>query len=87
MNPNFLSKEELLYELRVQEIRSSAGVQELRKLFRSVCFRDLPLCLEFLETVRVEELFSLFKTHISELQTLVSQPRSTFSSVEPRIRT
>jgi hypothetical protein len=86
MNPNFLSKEELLYELRARGISSSAGVQELRKLFRSLCFRDLPLCLDFLATVRVEELILLFENYLSELQALVNQPRSTIFSVEPRFR-
>jgi hypothetical protein len=83
-NPNFLSKEELLYELRARGISSLAGVQELRKLFRSLCFRDLPLCLDFLQTARVEELNPLFESYLSELQTLVNQPQSTILSVEPR---
>jgi hypothetical protein len=42
MNPNYLSGEELLYELRLRGIIGEGDVQSFRKLFRSVVARDLP---------------------------------------------
>jgi hypothetical protein len=41
MNPNYLFKDELNYELGVRGITSNADTQELRKLFRSLVGEDL----------------------------------------------
>jgi hypothetical protein len=43
MNPNFLFKDELLYELGIRGISSRADTSSLRKSFRAVISRDLPL--------------------------------------------
>jgi hypothetical protein len=45
MNPNFMLKDELLYELGIRGISSDADVQTLRKLFRSVVSEDLTVDL------------------------------------------
>jgi hypothetical protein len=39
MNPNFLPKDEQLYELGIRGISTDADVLTLRKLFRSVLWR------------------------------------------------
>jgi len=43
MNPNFLLKDEVLYELGIRGITSDADVHTLRKLFQSVAAEDLPV--------------------------------------------
>jgi hypothetical protein len=43
MNPNYLAKDELLYELSVRGIVSDGDTYALRKLFRSVVTRALPV--------------------------------------------
>jgi hypothetical protein len=57
MNPNFFLKAELQYELGVRGIRSDDNVQTLRKLFRSVVSRDLPVELRYLHSLGIEELY------------------------------
>ena len=47
MNPNFLLKDELLYELGIRGIHSDADTLGLRKLFRSIGARDLPLQFDY----------------------------------------
>jgi len=41
MNPNYLSKEELTYELSLRGINTDAEVQWLRKLFWTVVVRNV----------------------------------------------
>ena len=53
MNPNFLLKDELLYELCSRGISSEADVQTLRRLFRSVVSEDLPVDLSKVSSLGV----------------------------------
>jgi hypothetical protein len=48
MNPSYLQKDRLLYELGLRGITSVADIQTPRKLFRSVALRDLPVELSYL---------------------------------------
>jgi hypothetical protein len=57
MNPNFLLKDELQYELKIRGINSEADIQTLRKLFRSVVAEGLPIDLCNLYSLSVEEPF------------------------------
>ena len=68
MNPNYLTKEELLYELGIRGIKDDSDTQYLRKLFRRIISRDLPLQWDFLASFRTEELYSCVSTKIYELQ-------------------
>ena len=52
MNPNYLTKEELLYELGIRGIKDDSDTQYLRKLFRRIISRDLPLQWDFLASFR-----------------------------------
>jgi hypothetical protein len=58
MNPNFLLKDELLYELGIRGIGSDADVQTLRRLFRSVVSEELPVDLSKVGSLGVEKLLS-----------------------------
>ena len=68
MNPNYLTKEELLYELGIRGIKDDSDTQYLRKLFRRIICRNLPLQWDFLASFRTEELYSCVSTKIYELQ-------------------
>jgi hypothetical protein len=87
MNSNFLLKDELPYELGICRISSDADVQTLRKLFISVMSRDLPAGLSNLRSLSVEGLYRSVVSKIVELQSLMTQPRSSLSLFIPRLRT
>lgn len=87
MNPNHLSRDELLYELRLRGVNSEGDVASLRKLFRSVVTRGLPVDSCLLKEVDVEELYAVASGKILELQELVKRPEITLPSVIPRART
>ena len=87
MNPNFLLKDELQYELKIRGINSEADVQTLRKLFRSVVAEGLPSDLCNLYSLSVEELFGSVASKIVELQGLVTQQKSDSSSLTSRFST
>jgi len=67
MNPNFLLKDELQYELKICGINSEANIQTLHKLFRSVVCN--------LYSLSVEELFGCVVSKTVELQGLVTQQK------------
>jgi hypothetical protein len=71
MNPNFLLKDELLYELGIRGISSRADTSSLRKTFRTVCSRELSWHFEYLESATAEDWVSLVTPRIFELQNLV----------------
>jgi hypothetical protein len=56
MNPNFLLKDELLYQWDIRGISSDADVQTLRRLFRSVVSQDLPVDVSKVGSLGVEQL-------------------------------
>jgi hypothetical protein len=57
MNPNYLLKDELQYELLVTGIKSEADVQTLRKLFRLVFSENVRVELTGLGILKVQELY------------------------------
>jgi hypothetical protein len=76
MNPNYLGKDELLYELRIRGITSEAEIQSLRKLFHSVVARDLLVDVRHLRGLSVGELSECVLNKIHELQALVTQSQT-----------
>ena len=87
MNPNFLLKEELLYELGIRGIHSEADTLGLRKLFRSIGARELPLQFDYFNSRGVEEWYSVVTSKISELQSFVTQTAHNLALATPRART
>jgi hypothetical protein len=87
MNPNFLLKDELLYELGILGISSDVDVQTLRKLFRSIVLEDFTADLSEVSSVGVDELYKSIVSKIVELQGHVTQPQSGLSLSTPRFRT
>jgi len=73
MNPNHLTKAELLYELGIRGIDTLADTLQLRKLFRKLVTRELPLQFSYLTSGATEELYLCISTKVSELQELVSK--------------
>ena len=87
MNPNYLLKDELQYELFVQGINSDSDVQMLRKLFLSVVAEKVPVDLRNLSTQSVEELHECIVNKTLELQALITQQKSELALLTPRFRT
>ena len=90
MNPNYLSKDELSYELGIRGIVEDTDTQNLRKLFRRVLTRELPLQWDFLTPQRTEELYSVISTKVHELQEWLTRespkPTDFASRVKTRVR-
>ena len=85
MNPNHLTKDELLYELGIRGIDTVADTLQLRKLFRKLVTRDLPLQFSYLTSGATEELYLGISTKVSELQELVSKSEINWTSLAPRV--
>jgi len=86
MNPNYLLKEELRYELLVQGINSDSDVHTLRKLFRAVVADKVPCDLCNLSTQSVKELYELVVNKTLELQALIKQQEAELTLLAPRFR-
>src|SRR5215471_14166845 len=87
MNPNYLTKDELSYELGIRGIVSCADTHNLRKLFRNNITRDLPLQYSYLTSGPIEGLYLCISTKVSELQNSVVQPGTNWSLLAPRVLT
>ena len=87
MNPNYLLKDELQYELFVLGPNSDSDFQTLRKLFRSVVAEKVPVDLYNLNTESVEELYECVVNKTLELQALITQQKSELALLTPRFRT
>jgi hypothetical protein len=87
VNPNYLSKDELLYELCLRGITIETEIQSLRKLFRSAVARDLPVGVSHLRELIVGELGECFLNKIHELQAHVTQSETALPSLVARMRT
>jgi hypothetical protein len=87
MNPNFLLKDELVYELTIRGITSEGDTSLLRKLFRSTDTTEVEIQQEFLKSVSLDNWFSVIHTKICELQKLIVHGIATTAVVEPRVRT
>ena len=86
MNPNYLSRDELIYELRARGIHSEEEVHLLRKLFRTVVARDLPQDSRLLGEFSVDELYACVLRKIHELQDLVESSETSTPSLVTRVR-
>ena len=86
MNPNYLLKDELLYELLVRRISSDSDVHTLRKLFRAVVTDKVTCDVCNLTTLSVEELFEAVDNKAVEMQNLIKQQEELFQ-LSPRLRT
>jgi hypothetical protein len=87
MNPIYLLKDELQYELSIRGISSDSDVQTLRKLFRSIVAEGLPVDLRNLSTQSVEELYERAASKTLDLQSMVTQQKSDLALLTPRCRT
>jgi len=87
MNPNYLLKDELQYELSARGFSSDSGFQTLRKLFRSVVAGKKTVDLRNLSTHNVEELYECVVNKTLELQALITPQKSELALLTPRFRT
>ena len=87
MNPNFLLKDEVLYELGIRGITSDADVHTLRKLFPSVAAEDLPVDSNKVSSLGTEELYTIIVSKIFELQDQVTKPKLSLSLSTSRFKT
>jgi hypothetical protein len=89
MNPNYLTKEELLYELGVRGISCTEDIDSLRRTFRAVYLRDVPIDLQSFDSACVEEWIALLSSRIYELQGFVekleSQPVLSVSRIQTQV--
>jgi hypothetical protein len=87
LNPNYLLKDELQYELLIRSIKSEVEVQTLRKLFRTAVTENMPVNLSELIELDVQELYQTIVCKVAELHKIVaSEGGETVTSV-PRLRT
>jgi hypothetical protein len=87
MNPDYLRRDEIEYELKVRGINCDVDVRELRKVFRANISRSLSLCLEEVFSAPVEEILDGISSKISELQDLFEKSSATLQKVTSRITT
>jgi hypothetical protein len=88
MNPNYLAKDELVYELKARGITSEGDTNSLRKLFRLMVTRGLPIDIGLVEDSQVGELLEEITKKTSELQKLVTQTEKTrLPSLANRVQT
>jgi hypothetical protein len=87
MNPNYLLKDELVYELAVRGIASEVDVSTLRKLFRMVVAEGIAVQINNLRTANVDELYSPIVSKINVLQSLVPLPELEPACVTQRLLT
>jgi hypothetical protein len=80
MNPNYLLKDELLYQLGIRGITSEGDIDSLRKLFRSSVARNLPINVDCLKGLQLNVLCSTILEKILKLQTQVTQPTADVAS-------
>ena len=73
MNPNFLHKDELAYELEVRGISSKGDTALLRKLFRAIDKTEVEIQQEYLKSVELADWFSVIESKVCELYRLVVQ--------------
>jgi len=85
MNPNHLTKDELLYELVIRGIDTVADTLLLRRLFRKSVTMDLPLQFSYLTSGATEGLYLGISTKVSELQKLVGKSEINWISLAPGV--
>jgi len=85
MNPNHLTKDELLYELGIRGIDTVVDTLSLRRLFRKFLTRDLPLQFSYLTSGATEGLYLGISTKVLELQKLVGKSEINWISLAPTV--
>jgi hypothetical protein len=73
MNPNYLSRNELLYELGVRGIACTEDIESLRSTFRAIYLRDFPLEQKYFESASVGDWIAGLEANICELQDFVGK--------------
>jgi transposase InsO family protein len=86
MNPNYLFKDELGYELSVRGIRTEADTQVLRKVFRSCWTEEFVVDSSYLCERGFQDLYSEALKKISELQESVEQQQRNVSRWQTQVQ-
>jgi hypothetical protein len=73
MNPNYLYKDELEYELGTRGVSSLGDVQLLHKIFRSIQAEEVPSNIQNLGKFDVGELFKSVQGKLAQLERLTGQ--------------
>jgi hypothetical protein len=87
MNSNYLLRDELLYELGIRGITSEVEIHSLRKLFRSVVARDIPVEVSYLKGAKEEELYERLLSKTLELQGFINKLETVLADSASRIQT
>jgi hypothetical protein len=78
MNPNYLLKDELQYQLLIRGIKSEAEVQTLRMLLRSA---NVAVNVSALSRKDIPELIQTVVYKVAEIQTIVAWEQSYTASL------
>jgi hypothetical protein len=87
MNPKYLLKDELIYQLAIRGINVEGDVHLLRKLFRSVLLEDVPVVPEILAGLDFGKLLNVIAPNVAELDVLVRNGGTGRGNVAARLRT
>jgi DNA-directed RNA polymerase subunit N (RpoN/RPB10) len=87
MNPNYLTKEEIVYELTLRGIKCEASAHELRKILRTNISRNLTWQFEGLFTEPICEILDVVSAKLIELQEEVEQAKTSGVGVTARSQT
>jgi hypothetical protein len=79
MNPNYLLREEIEYELRVRGLNLTSDVNLLRKVFRSVVTKMMPANLENLvREFDPQDHLEYISNKIQELEVLIKKSADSY---------
>jgi hypothetical protein len=84
MNPNYLYKDELIYDLGVRGIKSNADTHVLRRLFRSLIVEQAVIEPSYWCSRGFEELYKVALKKILQLQELVERQNRNLSLLQTR---
>jgi hypothetical protein len=87
MNPNFLYRDELEYELGLRRFKTEGDAPQLRKSFRSEIKGNEKLQWDYLTSASAVKWICEIEVKICELQDIVKQSAGSLISVLPRART
>ena len=87
MNPNYLLRDELQYELASRGLNSSGDVQFLRKIFRVVQTDGVPNLASYLAQGSFEDMYRCACSKLGELEALHNQLEKGSVPPVPRMRT
>jgi hypothetical protein len=85
MNPHYLLKEEIEYELHARGLSVSADVSLLHKVFRSVSTEAVAVNLESLGgEIKPQEHIEYILSKIQDLEVLVEKSTTELAAIGPR---